>query len=160
MLFRSPEISVPHSPDDVKTIDQVIGQPVQQAFIGSCTNGRLEDLHAAADILRGRKVHSTVRLIIAPASKQVFVEALKDGTVEALTEAGASFINSGCGPCVGTHQGIPGDGENVISATNRNFQGRMGNRNSFVYLASPATVAASALYGKITNPLDVKEEVK
>lgn len=155
-----PEVSVPHSPDNVKTIEEVIGQPVQQAFIGSCTNGRLEDLHAAAEILKGRKVHASVRLIIAPASKQVFLEALKDGTVEALTEAGASFINSGCGPCVGTHQGIPGDGESVISATNRNFQGRMGNRNSFVYLASPATVAASAIYGKITNPLDVKEEVR
>lgn len=153
-----PEIALPHSPDNVRPITEVLGTPIQQAFIGSCTNGRLEDLHAAAKILKGRKIHPNVRLIIAPASKQVFLDALADGTVEILTKAGASFISSGCGPCVGTHEGVPGNGENVISATNRNFQGRMGNRNSNVYLASPATVAASALYGKITDPTTIKED--
>jgi 3-isopropylmalate/(R)-2-methylmalate dehydratase large subunit len=154
-----PRVSIPHSPDNVKPIAEVIGQPVQQAFIGSCTNGRLEDLHEAAKILNGHKIHSSVRLIIAPASRKVFLDALKDGTVEILTAAGASFISSGCGPCVGTHQGVPGNGESIISTTNRNFQGRMGNRNSNVYLASPATVAASALYGKITDPATIKEGV-
>jgi 3-isopropylmalate/(R)-2-methylmalate dehydratase large subunit len=155
-----PSISIPHSPDNVKPISEIIGTPVQMAFIGSCTNGRLEDLHEAARILKNKKIHPGIRLIVAPASKQVFLDALKDGTVETLTEAGASFISSGCGPCVGTHLGVPGNGENVISATNRNFQGRMGNRNSNVYLGSPATVAASALYGKITDPTTLKEVVK
>ncbi|HZG71062.1 MAG TPA: aconitase/3-isopropylmalate dehydratase large subunit family protein, partial [Chondromyces sp.] len=151
-----PVIARPHSPDNVSPISEVLGLPIQQAFIGSCTNGRLEDLHEAAAILKGKKIHKDVRLIIAPASRQVFLEALIDGTAEILTSAGASFISSGCGPCVGTHQGVPGKGENVISATNRNFQGRMGNRNSNVYLASPATVAVSALYGKITDPATLK----
>ena len=148
----NPTIARPHSPDNVTDIEKVVGTPIQQAFIGSCTNGRLEDLHEAAKILKGRKVHPNVRLIIAPASKKVFHEALKDGTVEILTNAGATFISSGCGPCVGTHQGVPGNGETIISATNRNFQGRMGNRNANIYLGSPATVAASAIHGKITNP--------
>ncbi|WP_209124259.1 3-isopropylmalate dehydratase large subunit [Alkalihalobacillus sp. BA299] len=152
-----PVVSIPHSPDHVKPLKDVLGEPIQMAFIGSCTNGRLEDLHSAASILKGKKIHPDVRLIIAPASRKVFLDALKDGTLETLTSAGASFITSGCGPCVGTHQGVPGNGENVISSTNRNFQGRMGNRNSNVYLGSPATVAASALYGKITDPQMVEE---
>jgi len=147
-----PQIAIPHSPDNVKGISEVEGVEIQQAFIGSCTNGRLEDLHEAARILNGKKVHPNVRLIIAPASRKVFLDALKDGTVEILTAAGASFLPSGCGPCVGTHQGVPGNGENIASATNRNFQGRMGNRDSNVYLGSPAFVAAAALTGKITNP--------
>lgn len=147
-----PQIAIPHSPDNVKDISEVEGVEIQQAFIGSCTNGRLEDLHEAAKILNGKKVHPNVRLIIAPASRKVFLDALKDGTVEILTAAGASFLPSGCGPCVGTHQGVPGNGENIASATNRNFQGRMGNRDSNVYLGSPAFVAAAALTGKITNP--------
>lgn len=153
-----PLVSIPHSPDHVQPISKVEGVSINQAFIGSCTNGRLEDLHEATNILKGKKIHPNVRLIIAPASKQVFLQALQDGTVEALTSAGASFITSGCGPCVGTHQGIPGNGENVISSTNRNFQGRMGNRDANIYLGSPATVAASALCGKLTNPLSLKEE--
>lgn len=153
-----PVVSIPHSPDHVQPISKVEGIPLNQGFIGSCTNGRLEDLHEAAKILKGKGIHPNVRLIIAPASKKVFLDALRDGTVEILTSAGASFLNSGCGPCVGTHQGIPGNGENVISSTNRNFQGRMGNRHANIYLGSPATVAASALYGKITNPLSIKEE--
>ena len=126
---------------------------VDKVFIGSCTNARLEDLHMAAQILNGKHVHPRVRLIIAPASKRVFDAALGDGTVRSLSAAGATFITSGCGPCVGTHQGIPGDGEVIISSTNRNFRGRMGNPNASIYLASPAVVAASALQGEITDPV-------
>ena len=153
-----PMVAIPHSPDQVTPIDQVAGQPVHQAFIGSCTNARLEDLHMAAQVLAGKRIHSRVRLIIAPASRRVFNAALEDGTVQILSEAGATFITSGCGPCVGTHQGIPGDGEVVISSTNRNFRGRMGNPRALVYLASPAVVAASALTGAITDPAAILEE--
>ncbi|WP_153722864.1 3-isopropylmalate dehydratase large subunit [Sporosarcina cascadiensis] len=152
------QVAAPHSPDNIKNISEIGDVSIQQAFIGSCTNGRLEDLHAAAEILKGKKIHPNVRLIIAPASRQVFQDALSDGTVEILSAAGASFLPSGCGPCVGTHQGIPGNGENVASSTNRNFQGRMGNRNSNVYLGSPAFVASAALHGKIINHNECKKE--
>lgn len=147
-----PQIALPHSPDRVAPIDEVMGQPVHMAFIGSCTNARLEDLRAAAAVLAGKRVAPGVRLLIAPASKRVFAAALADGTIAALTEAGATFITSGCGPCVGTHQGVPADGETIISSTNRNFQGRMGNPKATIYLASPAVVAASALAGEIAAP--------
>ncbi len=147
-----PQIALPHSPDRVKPIDEVLGQSIHMAFIGSCTNARLEDLQAAAVVLAGKRIAPGVRLLIAPASKRVFAAALADGTLAALTEAGATFITSGCGPCVGTHQGVPGDGEVVISSTNRNFQGRMGNPKSQIFLASPAVVAASALAGEIVAP--------
>jgi len=147
-----PMLSRPHSPDDVIPVDELAGKKIDYAFIGTCVNGRLEDLRIAAKILKGIKVHPEIRLVIGPASRQVFLDAVKDGTVATLTEAGATFIPPGCGPCVGTHSGIPGDGETVISAGNRNFKGRMGNPNAKVYLASPATVAASARDGKITNP--------
>ncbi len=150
-----PQVAIPHSPDRVKAVGEVTGQAIDQAFIGSCTNARLEDLHMAARILKGKKVHARVRLIIAPASKRVFDDALKDGTAAILSAAGATFITSGCGPCVGTHQGVPGDGEVVISSTNRNFRGRMGNRHAAIYLASPAVVAASALRGEIADPVQI-----
>lgn len=153
-----PQISLPHEPDHVVPLAEVKGTRIQQAFIGSCTNARLEDLRVAAAVLRGRKIAPHVRLLIAPASKRVFNEALRDGTVSALSEAGAAFITSGCGPCVGTHNGIPGDGENIISSTNRNFRGRMGNPNAHIYLSSPAVVAASALCGELTDPRDVLQE--
>lgn len=152
-----PRIAAPHSPDNIRPISEFAGTPIHQAFIGSCTNGRLEDLQAAADIVKGRKINSNVRFIIAPASRKVYLDALADGTAQILAEAGATFLPSGCGPCVGTHQGIPGDGENVASSTNRNFQGRMGNPNSSVYLGSPSFVAASALKGEITSPQSIKE---
>ncbi|MER2125741.1 3-isopropylmalate dehydratase large subunit [Solibacillus sp.] len=148
----TPQIAVPHSPDNVRSIHDVEEIIVHQAFIGSCTNGRLEDLHEAAHILKGKKVHPNVRLLIAPASREVFLNALADGTVQTLTEAGGTFLPSGCGPCVGTHLGVPGNNEVTASSTNRNFQGRMGNRNSNIYLGSPAFVAAAALNGKISNP--------
>jgi 3-isopropylmalate/(R)-2-methylmalate dehydratase large subunit len=152
-----PQVAIPHSPDSVYPISDLVGQHVDQAFIGSCTNARLEDLHMAAHILSGKHIHPGVRLIIAAASKRVFDEALNDGTVAALSTAGATFITSGCGPCVGTHQGIPGDGEVIISSTNRNFPGRMGNPNASIYLASPAVVAASALLGEIADPVELLE---
>ncbi|MCP5098250.1 MAG: 3-isopropylmalate dehydratase large subunit [Chloroflexi bacterium] len=150
-----PQIALPHSPDNIVDIDAALGQKVNMAFIGSCTNARLEDFHAAADVLRGNTVAPGVRLIMAPASRRVFNAALQDGTIATLSAAGASFIASGCGPCVGTHQGVPGNGEVVISSTNRNFRGRMGNPNAAVYLASPAVVAAAAVAGEIVHPQDV-----
>jgi 3-isopropylmalate/(R)-2-methylmalate dehydratase large subunit len=136
-------------------LEEVRGTSIDVAFIGTCTNGRLEDLQAAADILQGQKIAPHVRMIIAPASREVFNQALAKGTVEILSRAGATFITPGCGPCVGTHLGVPGDGEVVISAANRNFKGRMGNPNAKIYLASPAAVAASALQGVISEPTEV-----
>jgi 3-isopropylmalate/(R)-2-methylmalate dehydratase large subunit len=147
-----PKIAIPNSPDDVHDVQKYVGTKINYAFIGTCTNGRLDDLQAAAKILKGQKIAEGVRMVIAPASKQVLIDALQDGTIQTLIEAGATIINSGCGPCVGSHEGVPGDGEIVISAANRNFKGRMGNPNASIYLASPATVAMSALYGQITNP--------
>lgn len=150
-----PQIALPHSPDNVVDINKVAGQKVNMAFIGSCTNSRLEDWHAAAQILAGKQIAPGMRLLIAPASKTVFDEGLRDGTVQILSDAGALFITAGCGPCVGTHQGVPGDGEVVISSTNRNFRGRMGNPNSKVYLASPAVVAATAVAGELIDPAEL-----
>lgn len=151
-----PQVALPHSPDNVRPLREAIGRRIDMAFIGTCTNGRLEDLHAAAAVLRGARIASHVRLVIAPASRDVFAAAVRDGTVALLLDAGAAFITPGCGPCVGTHLGVPGNAEVVISAANRNFQGRMGNRQAEVYLASPATVAASALHGVIALA-DVRE---
>ena len=147
-----PKIAIPHSPDNVHDVSAYVGTPITYGFIGTCTNGRLSDLQAAADILRGHTLAPGVRLVIAPASRQVLLDALQDGTIQTLIAAGAAIINSGCGPCVGTHDGVPGDGEVVISAANRNFQGRMGNPQSKIFLASPATVAASVLTGCISLP--------
>ena len=152
-----PQISRPPRPDDTVPIDELIGTPIDYAFIGTCVNGRLADLHVAARILEGRRVAPGVRLVIAPASRNVFLEAAKDGTLATLTEAGASFLPSGCGPCVGTHAGVPGDGETVLSTANRNFRGRMGNPEANVYLASPTVVAAAAVAGKIVDPKEIVE---
>ena len=126
--------------------------PFQMAFLGSCTNGRIEDLREAADILRGRHIASGIRLMVIPASKTVFAEAVKDGIVSELLDAGAFFFTPGCGACVGTHGGVPGDGEVVLSTANRNFKGRMGNNKAFIYLVSPKTLAVSCLSGVITVP--------
>lgn len=147
-----PQVAMPHRVDNVTGVSQVAGTPIQQAVIGTCTNGRLEDLRAAASILEGRKIHPKVRLIVAPASKRIYLEAIKEGILQVLVEAGAAVVTPGCGPCVGTHNGIPSDGENVISTANRNFKGRMGNSSANIFLASPATVAASALAGEIADP--------
>jgi 3-isopropylmalate/(R)-2-methylmalate dehydratase large subunit len=148
-----PMVSRPHSPDAAVSVEDEAGQKISYAFIGTCVNGRLEDLRAAAAILKAKKVHPDVRLVIGPASRQIFQDAIKDGTAEILTAAGATFIAPGCGPCVGTHNGVPGDDEVVISTGNRNFKGRMGNPNAKIYLAAPTTVAASAIEGEIANPL-------
>lgn len=150
-----PQVAAPESPDNTSSIFEYAGTPVNYAFIGTCGNGRLEDLHAAAAILKGRKIAPGVRMVIAPASKSVLLDAMLDGTAYALVSAGATIISPGCGPCVGSHEGVPGDGETVISAANRNFRGRMGNPNARIFLASPATVAASALKGRIALPEEV-----
>ncbi len=155
-----PQVAIPHLPSDVHDIDTIGEVKVNQAFIGSCTNARLEDLQMAAQVLRGKKIASGVRLLIAPASRKVFNDALADGTVSILSEAGATFMTSGCGPCVGTLGGIPADGDVIISSTNRNFRGRMGNPNALIYLSSPAVVAASALTGEITHPAEVMDSAK
>ena len=152
----SPQVAKPHTVDNVCNIEEVVGTSIDQAFLGTCTNGRLEDLEVAAKILKGRKINPEIRLIITPASKNIYLLALKKGLVKIFIEAGASVLNPGCGPCVGTHQGVPADNEVTISTANRNFKGRMGNPKSFIYLASPATVVASALKGKITDPRKIK----
>ncbi len=153
-----PQIAAPESPDNVHDIDRYVGTPVHYGFIGTCGNGRLEDLHAAARILRGKRLPEGVRLVIAPASRSVLLDAMLDGTAHTLVAAGATIITPGCGPCVGSHEGVPADGETVISAANRNFRGRMGNPRAQIFLASPATVAASVLAGCITPPPIVGNE--
>ncbi len=147
-----PQVAKPHTVDNVSPISEVAGTPIQQGFIGTCTNGRIEDLRIGAQILKGRKIDRNTRLIVAPASRQVMLQALREGLIQTYVEAGAAVVTPGCGPCVGTHNGVPSDGENVISTANRNFKGRMGNNKAFVYLGSPATVAASVLTGKISDP--------
>jgi len=148
----SPFVAKPHQVDNGVTVEEVEGTKINEAFLGTCTNGRLEDLEIAAKILKGKKIHPEVKFLVAPASRKIFLSALKKGLIRAFLEAGAIVLPPGCGPCVGTHQGVPADSEVVISTANRNFKGRMGNLNSFIYLASPATVTASAIEGKITDP--------
>jgi 3-isopropylmalate/(R)-2-methylmalate dehydratase large subunit len=147
-----PQIACPHAVDNVKPISEVAGTRVDQALLGSCTNGRLEDFEVAVEIIKGKKVHDDVRMIAIPASWEVYLECMKKGYLEALIKAGAMIINPGCGPCLGAHQGLLAPGERAISSTNRNFKGRMGSREAEVYLSSPAVVAASALTGEITAP--------
>lgn len=147
-----PQIARPHTVDNVVGISQLGEVPIQQGVIGTCTNGRMEDLRIAARILKGRKINKEARLIVAPASRQIMIEAMREGLIETFIQAGAAVVTPGCGPCVGTHNGVPSDGENVISTANRNFKGRMGNNKAFIYLGSPATVAASVINGRITDP--------
>lgn len=147
-----PQVAKPHAVDNVSPIEEVAGTPIAEGVLGTCTNGRLEDLGIAASILKGRHVHPDVRFIVAPASRRILLDAIEAGYIQTLVEAGAALVTPGCGPCVGTHNGVPSDGENVISTANRNFKGRMGNSNAFIYLGSPATVAASVIEGVITDP--------
>ena len=147
-----PQIACPHMVDNVKPIDQVLGIRVHQVVIGSCTNGRLDDLADAAAILRGKKVAPGTRMLVFPASSKIFGQALDKGYIHDLMKAGAVVMNSGCGPCLGVHEGALGDNETALSTTNRNFQGRMGNPTGFVYLCSPVVAAASAITGVITDP--------
>lgn len=150
-----PMVSKPHYVENVDLAKNCKDQKVDIVFIGSCTNGRLSDMHVAADILRGKKIAKGIRLIVIPNSTAVYKECLKDGTLLTLAEAGAMIEAPNCGPCMGVHQGIPADGEVVVATQNRNFKGRMGNPNSSVYLSSPATAAATALTGYITDPREV-----
>ncbi|MGD6933214.1 MAG: 3-isopropylmalate dehydratase large subunit [Candidatus Bathyarchaeia archaeon] len=151
-----PQIACPSSVDNVKPISEVGDVMVDQAFIGSCTNGRLEDLRLAAQIMKGKKVKDGVRALVIPASQEVYKQALAEGLTEIFTEAGAMVCGSACGPCLGGHIGLLAAGETCVSTSNRNFIGRMGSTQANVYLASPAVVAASALTGKITNPSAVE----
>ncbi len=153
----SPQVAYPHSVDNVKPVEEMSGIPVDQAVIGSCTNGRAEDLLAAERILHGRHVPDGVRLIVVPASREVYLWAADSGILASLVRSGAIVTNPGCGPCLGAHQGLLAPGERCIATTNRNFRGRMGSPESEVYLASPATVAASALKGQIADPREVRK---
>jgi 3-isopropylmalate/(R)-2-methylmalate dehydratase large subunit len=148
----APQLACPHTVDNVKGVDKVQGTKIQQIVIGSCTNGRLDDLEIAANILRGKRVAKGVRMLIFPASWRIYKQAMRAGYLADLLDAGAVIMNPGCGCCLGVHEGALGDGETALSTTNRNFKGRMGNPTSDVYLCSPAVAAASAVTGVITDP--------
>ncbi len=148
----TPQIACPHSVDNVKSIEDVEGKEINQAMLGSCTNGRIEDLRIAAKILKGKRIAKNVRMLVFPASMKVYKQALEEGLIKIFIEAGAVVMNPGCGPCLGAHEGVLASGEVAIASTNRNFRGRMGSKEAEVYLASPASVAAAAIEGKITDP--------
>ena len=153
-----PTVSFPHLPDNTRTIDEVGDVPIDQSVIGSCTNGRIEDLRIAAKILNGRKVAKGVRTIIFPATQKIYLQAMEEGLLKIFVEAGAAVSTPTCGPCLGGHMGILAEGERAVATTNRNFVGRMGHPKSEVYLASPAVAAASAITGKISSPEDLEQE--
>ena len=150
-----PQVAFPHLPENVRPVSQVGDVRIDQAVIGSCTNGRLEDLRVAARVLQGQKVHPDVRCIVFPGSQQVYLDALREGIVELIVEAGAAVSTPTCGPCLGGHMGVLAAGERAVSTTNRNFRGRMGHPDSEVYLAGPAVAAASAIAGRIVGPQEV-----
>jgi 3-isopropylmalate/(R)-2-methylmalate dehydratase large subunit len=147
-----PVVAIPHSVDKVKPIKEVKGIEIQQCLLGTCTNGRLSDFQIAAKILKGKTIHPDVRLLILPASRRIYLDALKDGLINTFIEAGGTILPPGCGPCLGAHQGVLAPGERCLSTSNRNFKGRMGCNEAEIYLASPATVAISAIHGRITDP--------
>ena len=148
----APQVARPHTVDNVASIEDVAGTKIDQALLGTCTNGRLEDLRLAARILDGKTLAEGVRMLVLPASQEVLVQALAEGLIDVFVKAGAMLLNPGCGPCLGAHQGVLAPGEACISTANRNFKGRMGSAEAQIYLASPATVAASAITGAITDP--------
>lgn len=149
-----PQVACPHQVDNVKPIDGVRGTKIDQVVVGSCTNGRLDDLEIVAGVLKGRKVHPSLRMLILPGSRKVYLEALGLGHIETFLKAGAVVLNPGCGPCLGAHEGILAPGEKCLATTNRNFKGRMGSPDAEVYLASPYVAALSAVAGEITDRLD------
>ena len=150
-----PTVAFPHLPDNTRTIDEVGDVPIHQVVIGSCTNGRIEDLRIAAKVLKGRKVKKGIRTIIFPATQKIYLQAMREGLLEIFVEAGAAVSTPTCGPCLGGHMGVLAAGERAVATTNRNFVGRMGHPDSEVYLASPAVAAASAITGKISSPEEV-----
>lgn len=152
-----PQISCPHAVDNVKPVHEIEGTKIHQAFLGSCTNGRFDDMEIAASILKGKKVHPGVRMLVIPASKDIYKKMIEKKLISIFIEAGCVICNSGCGPCLGAHQGVLADGETCIATTNRNFKGRMGSPESEIYLASPATVATSAINGIISMPFTYKK---
>ena len=154
----TPQVACPHQVDNVTDVQQVSDVPIHQAYIGSCTGGRYHDLVATASLLKGKKIHKGLRLLVSPASDQVWRQADANGVLQILAEAGATILGPTCGVCVGLHSGMLAAGENCISSTNRNFIGRMGSKEAGIYLASPYTVAASALTGHITDPRPYLEE--
>jgi 3-isopropylmalate/(R)-2-methylmalate dehydratase large subunit len=147
-----PQVAFPHLPENSRDVSQAGDVPIDQAVIGSCTNGRLEDLRAAAEVLRGRRVADGVRCIVIPGSQRVYLDALREGLLEVFVEAGAAVSTPTCGPCLGGHMGVLAAGERAVSTTNRNFRGRMGHPESEVYLAGPGVAAASAVAGRIAHP--------
>jgi 3-isopropylmalate/(R)-2-methylmalate dehydratase large subunit len=150
-----PVVAFPHSPENIRPVSEAGDVPIDQVVIGSCTNGRLEDLRVTADVLRGRRVHPEVRCIVIPGTQQVTLDALREGLIEAFIEAGAVVSTPTCGPCLGGHMGVLAAGERAVSTTNRNFRGRMGHPDSEIYLAGPAVAAASAVAGIIAHPDDI-----
>ncbi|MCX6645426.1 MAG: aconitase family protein, partial [bacterium] len=155
-----PVVAAPHKVDNVKTVKELEGIEFQQFLLGTCTNGRLSDLEIAADILEGKTVSTKARLLVLPASKEIYEEALASGVIARLSKAGGIILPPGCGPCLGAHQGCLAPGEKCLSTANRNFKGRMGCKEAEIYLASPATVAASAITGVLTDPRKIYEEAR
>lgn len=151
----APQVSKPSNPENAVDVGETAGTPIDQVFVGTCTNGRYEDIRVVADVLAGERVAPDTRLIVVPASRAVYQKCLETGVLEALVDAGATFQSAGCGPCFGTHQGALGDGDVALATANRNFPGREGSMESEVYLGSPATAAATALYGEITDPREI-----
>lgn len=151
-----PVVACPHQVDNVIPVSELPETRIDQVFLGTCTNGRIEDLQAAVDILGGRKIDKNVRLLVGPASRRITLEAMEKGILQKLVEAGGILLPPGCGPCLGAHQGALAPGEKCLSTANRNFRGRMGEKESEIYLSSPQTAAASALTGRITDPREVK----
>ncbi len=155
-----PVIAAPHHVDNVKALFELAGTPLNQGFIGTCTNGRIEDLRQAAEILKGKKIADGFQLLVTPASQKIYIKAMKEGLIETFLDAGANVLSASCGPCLGTGQGIPANGYNIISTANRNFLGRMGNKNSNIYLAAPANVAISAIKGYISDTRNSSKKEK
>jgi 3-isopropylmalate/(R)-2-methylmalate dehydratase large subunit len=153
-----PQVAFPHLPENTRGVSEIDEIRIDQVVIGSCTNGRLEDLRIAAGILRGRKVKKGVKLLVFPATQKIYLDALREGLIEALVQSGAAVSTPTCGPCLGGHMGVLAEGERAVSTTNRNFVGRMGHKNSEVYLASPAVAAASAIAGYIASPEEIAKE--